>query len=78
MVACFRLLTSRLSAPALQRRIEAFLASQSLPELSGVKLVRGVADFDQAMPQFIKTFLEDALAGARSADAGADCVSKLP
>jgi 8-oxo-dGTP pyrophosphatase MutT (NUDIX family) len=78
VVACFRLLTSRLSAPALQRRIEAFLTSQSLPELSGVKLVCGVADFDQAMPQFIKTFLEDALAGARSADAGADCVRKLP
>jgi hypothetical protein len=33
-----------------------------LPELSGVKLVRSVADFDAAMPEFIKAFLEDALA----------------
>ena len=65
VVACFRLLTSQLAAAALQQRIEAYLASEALPELSGVKLVRNVDDFDPAMPQFIKAFLEHALAEVR-------------
>jgi hypothetical protein len=64
VVACFRGLTSRLGAADLKRRIEAFLASETLPELSGVKLVRSAADVDPAMPAFIKAFLEGALAGA--------------
>jgi 8-oxo-dGTP pyrophosphatase MutT (NUDIX family) len=64
VVACFRRLTSPLPASELARRIEAFLASETLPELSGVKLVRSVADFDAAMPDFIRVFLEDALAQA--------------
>ena len=63
VVACFRLLTSRLRVVELQQRIEAYLASETLPELSGVKIVRSIADFDSAMPQFIKAYLEDALAG---------------
>ncbi len=46
----------------LARRIEAYLASESLPELSGVKLVRTAADFDTAMPEFVRAFLADALA----------------
>jgi 8-oxo-dGTP pyrophosphatase MutT (NUDIX family) len=62
VVACVRLLQSRLSAAELQRRIETFIQSEPSPELSGVKLVRSVADFDPAMPLFIKAFLEDALA----------------
>jgi 8-oxo-dGTP pyrophosphatase MutT (NUDIX family) len=62
VVACFRLLTSQLHAVELQQRIEAFLASETLPELSGVRIVRSIADFDSAMPGFIKAFLEDALA----------------
>jgi 8-oxo-dGTP pyrophosphatase MutT (NUDIX family) len=62
VVACFRLLKSRLGIVQLQQRIEAYLASEALPELSGVKVVRSAADFDSAMPQFIKAFLEDALA----------------
>jgi 8-oxo-dGTP pyrophosphatase MutT (NUDIX family) len=65
VVACFRRLTSPLSAAELQQRIEAYLASETLPELSGVQLVRSTADFDPAMPQFIRTFLEDALAPAK-------------
>jgi len=62
VVACLRPLTSRLRAVALQERIEAFLASEPLPELSGVIIVRHAADFSPAMPAFIKAFLEDALA----------------
>jgi 8-oxo-dGTP pyrophosphatase MutT (NUDIX family) len=66
VVACFRLLTSRLAAPALQQRIEAFLAAEASPELSGVKLVRSVADFDPAMPDFVKAFLTHALGEGQS------------
>lgn len=61
VVACFRPLTSPLAATALQRRIETFLQSEATPELSGVKLVRGLADLDSAMPAFVTAFLEDAL-----------------
>jgi hypothetical protein len=62
VVACFRLLTSKLSAGELQTRIEAFIQAETLPELSGVTLVRSVADFNSAMPEFIKAYLTDALA----------------
>jgi 8-oxo-dGTP pyrophosphatase MutT (NUDIX family) len=62
VVACFRLLTSKLSAVELQTRIEAFIQAETLPELSGVTLVRSVADFNSAMPEFIKAYLTDALA----------------
>lgn len=64
LVACFRRLTSPLPASELVRRIGAFLASEAMPELSGVMLVRSAADFDPAMPAFIKIFLENALASA--------------
>jgi 8-oxo-dGTP pyrophosphatase MutT (NUDIX family) len=64
LFACLRLLTSPLRASELQRRIETFLASETLPELSGVKVVRSAADLDPAMPAFVRTFLEDALAAA--------------
>ncbi|MDQ8727878.1 NUDIX hydrolase [Bradyrhizobium sp. LHD-71] len=60
LVACFRLLASRHHASELQQRIEAFLTSERLPELSDVIFVRSAADFDAAMPEFVKAFLEDA------------------
>ena len=59
--ACFRLLVAKLPATELQQRIEAHLASERQPELSGVVLVRSVADFDAAMPPFVTAFLENAL-----------------
>jgi 8-oxo-dGTP pyrophosphatase MutT (NUDIX family) len=65
VVACFRLLTSRLAAPALQQRIEAFLAAETAPEVSGVRLVRTVSDFDPAMPDFVKAFLTHTLSEAQ-------------
>jgi len=34
--------------------------------LSGVKLVRSVADFDPAMPDFVKAFLTHALGEGQS------------
>jgi len=60
-VACFRLLASPLAAPELCERIETFLRSETAPELSGLKLVRSVADFDPAMPAFVTAFLDSAL-----------------
>lgn len=62
--ACFRLLISKLPAAELEQRIAAHLASQRLPELSGIKLVRDIADLDPAMPAFVRAYLEDALAPA--------------
>lgn len=60
-VACFRPLASLLPAAELCTRIETFLRSETAPELSGLKLVRGVADFDPAMPAFVTAFLDSAL-----------------
>jgi 8-oxo-dGTP pyrophosphatase MutT (NUDIX family) len=61
IVACLRALTSPLAAVALKQRIEAFLRSETAPELSGVKLVRSRADFEPMMPPLITAFLQDAL-----------------
>lgn len=63
VVACFRRLNSRLDAGRLQQDIEAFIRTETMPELSGVVLVRSVADFVPAMPEFIKAYLADALEG---------------
>ena len=63
VVACFRRLNSALDANQLKQRIEAFIQAETLAELDGVTLVRSVADFNPAMPEFIKTYLTDALAG---------------
>jgi 8-oxo-dGTP pyrophosphatase MutT (NUDIX family) len=62
VVACIRLLQSKLSAAELSLRIEAFIRSEASPELSGVKLVRRRADFDPQMPTFITAFLDSQLA----------------
>jgi hypothetical protein len=64
VVACMRLLQSRLPAAELQRRIETFIRSEASPELSGVKLVRSRADFDPRMPAFITAFLDSQLASS--------------
>lgn len=62
VVACVRLLTTRHNAVELRHRIEAFLRKESLPELSEVMFVRSIEEFDAAMPEFIRSFLKDALA----------------
>jgi 8-oxo-dGTP pyrophosphatase MutT (NUDIX family) len=63
VVACFRRLNAVPAAEQLVKRIEAFIQLSAQPELSGVTLVRSVADFVPAMPEFIKAYLIDALAG---------------
>jgi 8-oxo-dGTP pyrophosphatase MutT (NUDIX family) len=62
VVAFFRRLNAMLDGPQLVRKIEDFIQATTLPELSGVTLVRSVADFDPAMPGFIQAYLTDAFA----------------
>jgi 8-oxo-dGTP pyrophosphatase MutT (NUDIX family) len=57
-IAIMRILDVASSGDALQRRIEANLASQSEPELSAIRLVRKRSDLTAAMPRFVTAFLE--------------------
>jgi 8-oxo-dGTP pyrophosphatase MutT (NUDIX family) len=52
-----------MSAEELRSRIRAFLATEARPELSDVRIVRGIGDIDaEAMPLFMQGFLRFALA----------------
>jgi hypothetical protein len=42
----------------LRARIKAFLAQQSPPELSDIRIARGPADIDMMMPAFVTAFLK--------------------
>jgi hypothetical protein len=57
-VAIIRLLDIDMPGDALKARIEANLAGQEHPELSGIHLVRTRADFRASMPLFVTAFLE--------------------
>jgi 8-oxo-dGTP pyrophosphatase MutT (NUDIX family) len=57
-VAIIRLLDVDMPGDALKARIEANLAWQEHPELSGIHLVRTRADFRASMPLFVTAFLE--------------------
>jgi len=57
-VAMIRILQADAPGEALRARIEATLASQQSPELSGIHLVRGRADLTDAMPSFVTAFIE--------------------
>ncbi|MDB5571498.1 MAG: hydrolase [Hyphomicrobiales bacterium] len=62
-VACMKIVRSPLGTDALAARIEAFLAGEKEPELSGVHVVRTPADLlPDAMPGFTTAYLERALA----------------
>jgi len=64
-VAIVRLLDVDMAGEALQARIEANLARQEHPELSGIHLVRTRSDFRASMPLFVTAFLEQELGGQR-------------
>lgn len=55
-VVPIKVLRSRETAEALRARILAFLARDPQPELAGIRIVRGPADLDAAMPSFVQTF----------------------
>jgi hypothetical protein len=63
-IALMKTLRARDNADELRARIVACLARQPKPELSDVRIVRGPADFDPMMPDFVKAFLTHAWARA--------------
>ena len=56
-IALVKILQAREPAEFLRRRIRAHLARERAPELADIRIVRGPADFDPMMPQFITAFL---------------------
>ncbi|WP_022724194.1 hypothetical protein [Rhodopseudomonas sp. B29] len=63
LVAMLRILDVDLPGEALKARIEAFLARETKPELSGIHLVRSKADFLPTMPRFVTAYLTMLLHG---------------
>lgn len=57
LIAQIKTLRSHESAEALRARMLAHLASEDEPELADIRIVRGPADFDPAMPRFVTAFL---------------------
>ena len=63
LIAQIKLLRSTEPAEALRAHILAHLARERQPELSDIRVVRGLADFDAAMPRFVTAFLAQHFAG---------------
>ena len=63
LIAHIKLLRAHEDAAGLRRRIHANLASERQPELADIRIVRGPADFDAAMPDFVTAFLAQRFAG---------------
>lgn len=59
-LALLKRLTARLDAQELRARILRHIASEARPELADIRIVRGPADLDPAMPDFVVAFLEHA------------------
>jgi 8-oxo-dGTP pyrophosphatase MutT (NUDIX family) len=59
-LALLKRLTARQSAEDLRSRILRHLGSEAEPEFSDIRIVRGPADFDPAMPPFVIAYLEKA------------------
>jgi hypothetical protein len=64
LIVQIRTLRSALSAEALRACMLAHLASEAEPELADIRIVRGPADVDAAMPRFVTAFLEAHFDGA--------------
>jgi 8-oxo-dGTP pyrophosphatase MutT (NUDIX family) len=56
-IAQVKVLRVRETAAELRARILAHLASEAQPELTDIRIVRGVNDFDPKMPPFVTAFL---------------------
>ena len=63
LIVQIKTLRSALSADELRARMLAHLASEAEPELADIRIVRGPADFDPAMPPFVTAFLDAHFAG---------------
>lgn len=57
LIAQIKTLRSRDSAESLRARALAHLTGERQPELADIRIVRGPADFDAAMPRFVTAFL---------------------
>jgi 8-oxo-dGTP pyrophosphatase MutT (NUDIX family) len=57
-LALMKRLTAGENADQLRGRILRHLAGEADPEFSGIRVVRGPADFDPAMPRWVTQFLE--------------------
>ena len=58
LIALIKSLVAAESAEQLRAHVTRHLASEAQPELSDIRLVRSVADFDPMMPRFVKVYLE--------------------
>ena len=57
-IALMKVMQAPQEAEALRARILEFLASQAQPELSDIRIVRGVGDLDPMMPPYVAAFLK--------------------
>ena len=63
LIAQIKVLRSDEPSTVLRERALAHLASEPHPELADIRIVRGAADIDRAMPQFVTAFLMSRFAG---------------
>ncbi len=59
LIAHIKVLRSRDSAETLRARVLGHLARERQPELADLRIARGPADLDPAMPRFVTAFLQD-------------------
>ena len=63
-IAQIKVLHARESAAALRARALAHLASEDMPELRDIRIVRGPADLDPMMPPYVTAFLSHVWGGS--------------
>jgi 8-oxo-dGTP pyrophosphatase MutT (NUDIX family) len=68
LIVQIKLMRTAESAELLRERMLAHLAREAQPELIDIRIVRGAADFDKAMPRFVTAFLTHYF-GGRAPDA---------
>jgi 8-oxo-dGTP pyrophosphatase MutT (NUDIX family) len=56
-IAMMKVMRARLPAAELRDRVRAYLGRQAEPELADMRIVRGPADLDPLMPEFLTAFL---------------------
>jgi len=63
LIMMVKLLRAREDAQSLRARMLGHLKSEAQPELSDIRVVRGPADFEPAMPGFVQAYLRHYFAG---------------
>jgi 8-oxo-dGTP pyrophosphatase MutT (NUDIX family) len=57
LMATIKLLRSTENAETLRARVLRYIAQEKQPELADIRVVRGPADFDPAMPRYVTAFM---------------------